>query len=316
MDIWPLYLYHSGTVTVNFAIDRYASGVVKARRDRKIVLRSRDLGHDEVFASLKALRSTERYQHPIPARVVRYFAPGGGLTITTHSEAPAGAGISGSSALMIALASAMSRFNGGPRLAGEKVREIAQNIESQVIRVPTGCQDYYPALYGGINALELTAGGVLRKPIGIDFEDLNQRIVLAYWGAPRNSAINHWEAVKAHVDGDRTVRRNFDGIAAIGTAMRQALEQSDWHETARLLREEWAHRRKNAPTPLIDWLVKVTRRAGATGAKVCGAGCGGCVFFLVEPGASDRVAATIEREGAQVLPVRVAPRGVQVRAVA
>lgn len=319
MDIWPLYLYHPGAVTVNFAIDRYASCVVKARRDRKIVLRSRDLGHEEVFASLGALRATERYQHPIPARIVRYFAPEGGLTITTHSEAPAGAGISGSSALMIALASAMSRFNGGPRLAGEKVREIAQNIESQVIRVPTGCQDYYPALYGGLSALELTEGGIHRKAIDIEFEDLNQRIVLAYSGAPRNSGINNWEVMKAHVDGNRAVRRNFDQIAAIAAAMRQALEQSDWNETGRLLRAEWSHRRKNAPgisTPLIDRLVEVTRQAGATGAKVCGAGGGGCVFFLVERGARGRVAAAIEREGAQVLPVRVAPRGVQVRAVA
>ena len=319
LDIWPLYLYHPGAVTVNFAIDRYASCVVEARRDRKIVLRSRDLGHEEVFASHSALRSTERYQHPIPAWIVRYFAPECGLTITTHSQAPAGAGISGSSALMIALASAMNRFNGGPRLAREKIREIAQDIESQVIRVPTGCQYYYPALYGGLNALELTAGGVRRKPIDIDFEDLNQRIVLAYSGAPRNSGINNWEVMKAHIDGDRTVRRNFDRIAAIAAAMRQALEQSNWSETARLLREEWAHRRKNAPgisTPLIDRLVEVTRQAGATGAKVCGAGGGGCVFFLVERGARDRVAAAIEREGAQVLPVRVAPRGVQVRAVA
>jgi len=319
MDIWPLYLYHPGAVTVNFAIDRYASCVLEARRDRKIVLRSEDLGHEEVFASLSALRSTEKYRHPIPARIVSYFGPECGLTITTHSEAPAGAGISGSSALMIALASAMNRFHGGPRLPSEKIREVAQNIESQVIRVPTGCQDYYPALYGGVNALELTAGGVLRKPIDINIEDLNQRIVLAYSGAPRNSAINNWEVMKAHVDGDRTVRRNFDRIAAIAAAMRQALEQGDWNETARLLREEWAHRRKNAPgisTPLIDHLVKVTRKGGARAAKVCGAGGGGCVFFLVERGARERVADAIEREGAQVLPVRVAPHGVQVRAVA
>jgi D-glycero-alpha-D-manno-heptose-7-phosphate kinase len=319
LDIWPLYLYHPGAVTVNFAIDRYASCVVEARRDRKIVLRSRDLGHKEVFASLAALRATERYRHPIPARVVRYFAPECGVTITTHSEAPAGAGIAGSSTLMIALASAMNHFRGGPRLPAEKAREIAQNLECQVIRVPAGCQDYYPAMYGGLHALELTEGGIQRKLIEIDFEDLNQRIVLAYSGAPRNSGINNWEVMKAHVDGDRRVRHNFDRIAAIAAAMRRALERSDWNETARLLREEWAHRRKNAPgisTPLIDRLVKVTRPAGATGAKVCGAGGGGCVFFLVERGARERVAAAIEREGAKVLPMRIAPRGVQVRAVA
>jgi len=237
-----------------------------------------------------ALRAASTYRMPIPARVIRYFAPETGLTITTHSEAPAGAGISGSSALMIALTSAMNRLNGRRRPI-EKLREIAQNIESQVIRVPTGCQDYYPAMYGGVSAIELTEAGISRKPIAIDFEDLNQRVVLAYTGAPRNSGINNWEVMKAHVDGDRAVHRNFDRIASIAAAMRLALERPDWNETARLLRDEWAHRRKNAPaisTPLIDRLVEVARAAGARAAKVCGAGGGGCVFFLVERGAGPR----------------------------
>jgi D-glycero-alpha-D-manno-heptose-7-phosphate kinase len=98
--------------------------------------------------------------------------------------------------------------------------------------------------------------------------------------------------------------------------MRGALERGDWKEAARLLREEWTNRKKNAPgitTPLIDRLVEVTRRAGSVGAKVCGAGGGGCVFFLVERGAKERVAAAIAGAGAKVLPVRVAPRGVSVR---
>ena len=318
LDIWPLYLYHAGAVTLNFAIDRYASCIVETRRDAKIVLRSRDLGAEEVFPSLAALRAARRYRLPLPARIVRYFALPSGLTVTTHSESPAGAGISGSSALMIALTSAFNRLNGARRPI-ETIREIAQNIESQVIRVPTGCQDYYPAMYGGVSAIELTEAGIFRKPIGLDFEDLNRRVVLAYTGKPRNSGINNWEVMKAHLDGDRSIHRNFDRIAAIAAAMRDALERADWKETARLLRHEWTERRKNAPgisTPLIDRLVKSTRGAGAMGAKVCGAGGGGCVFFLVEPGARDRVAAAIEGEGAQVLPVRVSPRGVQVRAEA
>jgi hypothetical protein len=100
--------------------------------------------------------------------------------------------------------------------------------------------------------------------------------------------------------------------------MRQALERGDWKESARLLREEWINRKKNAPgitTPLIDRLVEVTRRAGSVGAKVCGAGGGGCVFFLVERGAKERVAAAITAAGAKVLPVHVAPKGVSVRIV-
>jgi D-glycero-alpha-D-manno-heptose-7-phosphate kinase len=198
----------------------------------------------------------------------------------------------------------------------EKIREIAQNIEAQIINVPTGCQDYYPAMYGGVNAIELGAAGIVRKAIPVSCEELNERVVVAYTGVPRNSGINNWEVTKAHIDGDRTVFRNFERIAEIARGMRKALEEADWNEAGRLLREEWANRRKNAPgisTPLIDKLVTATRRAGALGAKVCGAGGGGCVVFLAERGAKAAVAAAIEREGAQVLPVQVAPRGVRVK---
>lgn len=317
LDIWPLYLYHANAVTINFAVDRYASCVLEPRRDEKIVLRSRDLAGEETFRSLDALRSAPRYRLPLLAYLVRFFAPATGVNLFTDSEAPAGAGISGSSTLIIAISSALNRLT----RAGygiEKLREISQNVEAQIIRVPTGAQDYYPAMYGGVSAIELRPDGIHRKAIGVDLDDLNRRIVLAYTGVPRNSGINNWEVTKAHIDGNRQVHRNFDHIAAIATAMREALTRGDWNDAARLLREEWSHRRKNAPgitTELIDRLISVTRRAGATGAKVCGAGGGGCVIFLVEPGSKERVAAAIEREGATVLPVRIAPRGVRIRQV-
>ena len=317
IDIWPLYLFHPQPVTVNFAVDRYASCVLETRADARITLRSRDLEGQEEFESLAALRAAKRYKLPLAAYMVRYFAPKTGLDIVTHSEAPAGAGISGSSTLIIALAAAFNKLtDAGHKL--EKLREIAQNIEAQIIRVPTGCQDYYPAMYGGVSAIELSEAGIVRKPLAVDLDDLNERVVLAYTGEPRNSGINNWEVMKAHIDGDRAVHRNFDRIAAIACGMRQAVEKADWDEAARLLRQEWANRKKNAPgitTPLIDRLVEVTRRAGAVGAKVCGAGGGGCVFFLVKRGAKPRVWDAIRQEGATVLPVHVAPRGVAVSQV-
>jgi len=317
LDIWPLYLFHTNAVTINVAIDRYASCELETRSGRKIELISRDLGHEEEFESLEALAASKRYRLPLLARLVRFFAPETGITLRTNSQAPAGAGIAGSSALIIAVASALNKLTGrGFRL--EQLREVAQNIEAQIIRVPTGCQDYYPAMYGGLNAVELRVEGIVLKPIGVDYDDMNERIALAYTGEPRESGINNWEVTKAHIDGDAVVHRNFDRIAAIAYAMRGALEAGDWAEAGRLLREEWAHRKRNAPgitTPLIDRLVEATRRAGATGAKVCGAGGGGCVFFLCERGAKKRVEETIARVGGTVLPARVAPRGVLVKTV-
>jgi D-glycero-alpha-D-manno-heptose-7-phosphate kinase len=315
LDIWPLYLFHNDVITVNFAVDRYASCEVVTRADTRIVMRSSDLGIEESFESLAQLCAAPRYRLPIPARLVRFFRPETGLSIETGSEAPAGAGISGSSAMMISVASALNKLTGrGFRI--EKIREIAQNVEAQVIRVPTGAQDYYPALYGGVSAIELGPAGIVRKELAVDAGELNERFLLAYTGAPRNSGINNWEVIKGYIDGDRAIHRNFTRIASGANAMRAALEKSDWPETGRLMRDDWSFRRRNIPgitTPLIDRLISSTRRAGSTGAKACGAGGGGCVVFLIEPGAKERVSRIVQENGAKVLDAKVAPRGVQVR---
>jgi D-glycero-alpha-D-manno-heptose-7-phosphate kinase len=314
LDIWPLYLFHSGAVTVNFAVSRYASCTIRTRDDSKIVFQSRDLKLAESFDSLNELHAGAPYKLPLLAHLVRYFSPETGLEIETDSEAPAGAGIAGSSTLIVAVASALNRLT-GRKLHIEKLREIAQNVEAQIIRVPTGSQDYYPAMYGGVLAIELSEEGIHAVPLPVPAAELNSRFVLAYTGVPRNSGINNWEVMKAHIDGDRKVHKNFDQITAIACGMRQAIEKHQWDEAGRLLREEWSFRRKNAPgisTPLIDKLVTTTRRHGALGAKVCGAGGGGCVFFLTEPEARDRVAQSINAAGAQILQCEVAPDGVKI----
>jgi len=316
LDIWPLYLFHHDAVTVNFAVDRYTSCDVSTREDARIVLSSRDQKVTESFESLDELNQAKRYRLPILALLVRFFAPECGVTLESNSQAPAGAGISGSSALMIAIASALNRLTGrGYKI--EKLREIVQNVEAQVIRVPTGAQDYYPAMYGGVSAIELGPAGIVRRAVPIDPKELNARFVLAYTGAPRNSGINNWEVMKAHINGDSAIHRNFERIASTAQAMRAALEKNDWTEASKLMREDWRSRRRNIPTittPQIDRLIAAARKAGSTAAKVCGAGGGGCVVFLLEPGAKEKVAAVIAKEGAQVLDAKVAEQGVSIKA--
>src|SRR5258708_15203310 len=237
LDIWPLYLHHANAVTVNFAIDRYTTCDIETRPG-PITLRSLDQKAEESFDSLDELRAARKHRLPLLARVLRFFSPAEGLTMETHSESPAGGGIAGSSSLIIAICSALNRLtNSGHNL--EKIREIAQNIEAQIIRVPTGAQDYYPALYGGVSAIELGCAGIRRVCIPVDPVELSERTVLAYTGQPRESGINNWEVTKAYIDGDRKVQRNFERITAIANAMRAAVGQGDWEEAGRLLREEW-----------------------------------------------------------------------------
>jgi len=321
MDMWPLYLFHPGAVVVNLAVQVMTSCRIVATEGEGIELVSLDTGLADRFADMQALRAARRYKHALAVHLLRFFyagsEPGTGLRMETHSESPAGAGISGSSALMIASAAALARFS-GRKLTREKIREIAQNVEAQLIGVPTGCQDYYPALYGGVNAVQLDVDGIHRQPIDCEVDELDRRLVLAYTGAPRKSGINNWEVFKRHIDGERRIFANFERIGEIARAMRSAVETGDWTETARLLREEWKLRRTNAPaiaTPFIDELIALGRKHGALGAKVCGAGGGGCVLFMTAPEARGRVEQALKNAGARLLPAKVARQGVKVKSL-
>ena len=214
---------------------------------------------------------------------------------------------------MIATCATLARFTGRDYDL-EKLRVVAQNIEAQMIRVPTGCQDYYPALYGGVSAIHLDAEGVHRAAVPIAPEDIEMRFLLAYTGAPRQSGINNWEVFKTHINGDKNLFRNFEKIVAIARDMHQAFLRKDWEDVARLLREEWKLRRTNAPgitTPLIDKLIAAAKKNGGRAAKVCGAGGGGCVLLMVEEGAKEAVSAAVSKAGGRMLPLKVARQGLQ-----
>jgi len=314
IDLWPLYLFHPGAVTVNIAISIMTSCRITPAAGKSIHLKSVDTNREERFTDLDELCRAPHYQHALAARLVGFFRPEGGFRLETTSESPAGAGIAGSSALMIATTAALARFS-GRKLSREEMRVLAQNVEAQLIRVPTGCQDYYPALYGGVSGIHLDTGGIRREALPVAPQDIEARFLLVYTGAPRQSGINNWEVFKAHIDGDRRVVRNFEHMAQISRAMHAAISHADWAEVARLLEEEWKFRKSNytgISTPLIDQLVSVAAKHGGRAAKVCGAGGGGCVVFMVREGAKAQVADALRAHGAHLLPFRVARQGLVV----
>ncbi|OFV96644.1 MAG: hypothetical protein A3H28_09085 [Acidobacteria bacterium RIFCSPLOWO2_02_FULL_61_28] len=316
LDIWPLYLFHKHSQTLNVAIQCYARCRLTPRRDKAIQLISRDLGREERFASFDALSKARKYRLPLLARLVLSFESSGGFVLETDSDSPAGAGLGGSSAVNIAICGALCRFS-GKKLPSTKLIEIARNVEAQVLQVPTGEQDYYAAAFGGVQAIELTAHGVQPQKLAVDEKELTARGVLCYTGESRNSGINNWEVMKAHIDGKRAVIRHFDRIAAIAAEMREALEQGDWARAARLLNQEWEARKRNhlgITTPRIERLIRIAQQNGARAGKVCGAGGGGCIFFLVEPEAKGKIEAALRQAGSRVIPFAVARRGLEVRA--
>ena len=308
LDIWPLYLFHDGAQTLNAAISLRASCDLHSRDDRRLVIVSEDSQQRVEVDHWSQLRDTHDLR--LLGRLLHYFQ-GEGLELRTRSDSPVGAGIAGSSALNIAVCGALNAWSGGRRTADELFL-IAMNVEAQAIDVPTGAQDYRPAFYGGISAVELCVSGVRRVALDVSPDDLQQRLALAYTNASRNSGINNWDVTKRHIDGDAGVQRSFARIRDIAAAMRAALERRDWREVGRQIAAEWDNRKQLAAgvtTPDIDAMLAAARAAGSLGGKVCGAGGGGCLFCFAEPDAIPGVKKALADAGATVLDFTIESRG-------
>ena len=308
-DIWPLYLFHDHAQTINVAISLRAHCTLTSRRDDRVSLVSEDTG-DEVDAAGPAELGVDTL--PLLARLVRHFGARG-LEVRTRSDSPVGAGIAGSSAMNVAVAAALATWTGRP-LEDEALLTLVMNVEAQVIDVPTGAQDYRPALYGGLSAVELGVTGVKRATIAADLGELERRLVLGYTGASRNSGINNWDVMVRRINGDRAVAAAFDGIRDAALGVRAALESQDWAGVATHIASEWTHRKQLAPgvtTPAINTLFDAAHAAGATAGKVCGAGGGGCLICLTEPDRRAAVAAALAKGGATILPFTLESEGLR-----
>jgi D-glycero-alpha-D-manno-heptose-7-phosphate kinase len=315
IDIWPIYLFHPGATTVNFALSLYARCRIETRDDGRIILESRDLkvSFETDLAAIEDLRLEQRLE--LVSKLVHFFKPTTGFHLIAESNVPAGAGLGGSSALAIACIGALNRLVGN-RYDQRKFVTIAANVESTVIKVPAGFQDYYPPLYGSVSCIHFRPDGIEREALKVNKEELERRIAICYTGEPRLSGINNWEIFKRHIDGDAELFELFDGIRDSAQNMREALLAGDWDRVAQVMKHAYPNRKRLAPTittPQMDMLVEKALANGAEAAKVCGAGGGGCIAFFCAAGRrADVEAALAAEEGAQVLDWTLAHDGLTI----
>jgi D-glycero-alpha-D-manno-heptose-7-phosphate kinase len=216
--------------------------------------------------------------------------------------------------LNIALNGALNRFT-KRRYNHEQMIEIARNIETQVIEVPAGTQDYYSAMYGGVQSIR--PGMVKTEPrhLPMDLKDLNRRFVLCYTGQPHHSGINNWSVYKKVIDGNPKAHKNLSRIAEVARRMETSLEQGRLTRFEHWFNEEWKARKALAPgisTASMDRMILAAKKKGALAAKVCGAGGGGCVAFFVPPRKREAVIQALQEYGGNVLNFKFVSRGLRV----
>ncbi|MGV3724348.1 MAG: GHMP kinase [Actinomycetota bacterium] len=318
LDIYPLYLFEEGGITVNMGIDVGSRVRITPRADREVHLRSLDTGLVQSAETVEALDT--RGPLELVARLLKFYAPSTGVDVETENRAPKGSGLGASSSLLIAISGALNELN---QLGhdGETLIRYGADLEAQNIRIPTGKQDYYAACYGGVNAIHWGIRENRVQPLLVGEETiaaLESRLILSFTGISHFSGATNWDMVRNYIENTGSTRNALRTINATAHEMAAVLQGVDLEGFARVLDHEWQHRRSLAEgvsTPEIDEMIAQAQKAGALASKICGAGGGGCMVTFVEEGAQEAVKASLIQHGANPIPFRISRSGLQVRTV-
>jgi D-glycero-alpha-D-manno-heptose-7-phosphate kinase len=315
LDLWPLYLFHKECVTVNLAIDIMTRVTLTPRQDQKIILTSQDTKQEQVYNHISEVPEGKNHDLHLLRVHVEFWKPEQGFELVTQSESPVGAGIAASSSLNISLCGAFSTFT-GRKLSTQETVTLAGNLEARVIQTPTGCQDYFPALFGGLNIIELTPLGPERKSLEMDLAEFEKHFILIYTGKPHHSGLNNWQIFKDHIDGNASTFQNFEKLKNVAQKMREACSNKDWRHFGSLFDDEFQARvgiSKVFSSEGIEELRRIALKAGAEALKICGAGGGGCVFLWCEPQKRHEVEKMCQESGFQVLRAKPTNNGLEVK---
>src|SRR3954447_15073329 len=77
LDLWPLYLFHPGAVTVNFAVNILTRCQISPGPDRAIRFRSIDTGREDHFSDFDDFCLAKTTNHHLAEHLVRFFLPDG-----------------------------------------------------------------------------------------------------------------------------------------------------------------------------------------------------------------------------------------------
>jgi galactokinase len=234
-----------------------------------------------------------------------------GITVTAGaleiaSTVPVGSGLSSSSALTVALTEAL----GGGELAPLDVARAASAAESAATGVRGGLMDQLTAVFGRADhALLIDCRNLVITPVALP---PSIAVVVMHCGVPRTLVGSEYAMRRAECEAaadalgvpalrDATLEQVHDLPRARHVvtenarvlAMADALPSGDLSVLGSLLRDSHASLRDDfeVSTPELDTLADVLVTSGAAGARLTGAGFGGCVVALAQRNHADDVLA-------------------------
>lgn len=311
LDIWPLGMLHPGSVTVNAAIP------VMVRLDVDLDAPEGEVWHaigDAEWTRLdEGLATTD-----LSAAVAFAVRPVGGVRVRVRSQAALGSGLGGSSAYAVALARGILTAL-GQEMVNERLVILARDLEARVLTVPTGLQDHWAAVHGGVLAIHHEPGGERIERLKVEPDWVGERLTIFDSGITHHSGMVNWQVIRRRLDRDADTTRALEAIAGAARRCSTELTAGDESGVGSAIAAEWGARKRLAPEvcpPELETIIDAGLAAGALAVKACGAGGGGSVLVWHPPRAREPITSALNAAapGGRVVATGIAKVGCRVLA--
>ena len=266
------------------------------------------------YSRSEQVQSLDEIENDIARECLRLLEIDPPIYVSTVADLPASTGLGGSSSFAVGLLNALHAFR-GERVSAGQLAEEACHIEIDVLKQPIGKQDQYAAAFGGLNFFCFKPGGAVTvEPQRLNnggLKGLFECIMMFWTGHQRDSS-----SVLSEQKANTPVQLGPLSRIREHAIQLQQLSNNGGFDVARfgcILNESWQlkrHLSSKITNSKIDEWYDSAMQAGAEGGKLCGAGGGGFLLFIVKP--ENQVAVRQALSGLKQVPVAHEVHGSQV----
>lgn len=291
-------LFGGGTDFPEYYTQNNGAGVISTTINKYCYISVRELPnffhhlHRLSYSKIEEVNSNDEINHPVIRSIFNLLNIKNGIELHYDGDMPARSGLGSSSSFTVGLLNAMYELHNN-KYSKKYLAEKAIHVERNLLNEVVGCQDQIISSYGGFNHIQFNNKTFNVSPIIMKDEQkkrLNDHLMLFYTGIQRFATDIEYSKFKENSKNELFL----DNIRELKNEALNLFSKPklDIRLLGELLLESWKQKKrlsKKVSLPLIDNAYNVAIKNGALGGKLLGAGGGGFLLFLVEPGKQNKV---------------------------
>lgn len=294
----PSYYERRPGAVVALAITKYVYVAVHRRFDDAIRV---------VHSALECAERLDDVRHDLVRECLRLTGVTRGIEVATFADVPAGTGLGSSSSVTVGLLHALYALRGVRRTPAELAADACR-VEIDILGHPIGKQDQFMAACGGVRHLTFRPNGQVGTRRLAIAPDAARRLVsglaLFHVGGQRD-ANQILAGVRERIATDGDHRAVLDRTIPVVHDLARRIAGGEFAMIGHALNHSWTAKRSLSAavsTERLDRLHALACAAGASGAKILGAGGAGFMLVAVDRAHRSAVEAALAHEGARVTP--------------